>query len=466
VSKSGRILWSDLPTHPPAGSEPAGGYQLLIHGAQLLTVPGTGPQRSAVQQEIGLLEDGAVAVAEGCIVAVGPTAELRQRFSARETIDATGKVVLPGFVDAHTHAIFAGERAGEFEQRLAGASYLEIMAAGGGIMSTVRATRAASLPQLITESRPRLDAMLAHGTTTAEVKTGYGLNTADELEMLAAICHLDAEHPLDLIPTFLGAHAVPEEYKGRADEYVALVVEEMLPRVAGDEVRGTRNASSLFPHNNSSLIPHISSLIPHPSSLFCDVFCEEGAFSLAQSRRILEAAKRLGLGLKIHADEFTALGGAALAAELGATSADHLAVTPEGDLRQLAAAGVVAVLLPGTTFGLGKGDYADARRMIELGVPVALGSDLNPGTCWCESMPFIIALACRYLRLTPAEAIVAATRNAAYATGVGDRVGSLEVGKQADIIILDLPDYRHLAYRFGTNPVQTVIKAGRVVVRH
>jgi len=258
---------------------------------------------------------------------------------------------------------------------------------------------------------------------------------------------------------------------------VAFVVEEMLPRAARYEERamryegrGTEGASSLLPRTSSliprtsSLIPHPSSLIPHPSSLFCDVFCEEGAFTLAQSRRILEAAKRLGLGLKIHADEFTALGGAALAAELGATSADHLAATPEEDLRRLAAAGTIAVLLPGTTFGLGQTHYANARRMIELGVPVALGSDLNPGTCWCESMPFIIALACRYLRLTPAEAIVAATRNAAYATGVGERVGSLEVGKQADIVILDLPDYRHLAYRFGTNPVQTVIKAGRVVV--
>jgi len=435
---------------------------LLIHATQLLTVPGPGPQRGAAQREIGLLEDGAVAVAEGRIVAVGPTAELRQRCSARETIDATGKVVLPGFVDAHTHAVFAGQRAGEFEQRLAGTSYLQIMAAGGGIMATVRATRAASLEQLIAESRPRLDAMLAHGTTTAEIKTGYGLNTADELKMLAAIRRLDAEHPLALVPTFLGAHAIPSEYAGQADEYVAFVVEEMLPRAARYEERAMRYEGR-GTEGASSLLPRTSSLIPHPSSLFCDVFCEDGAFTLAQSRRILEAAKRLGLGLKIHADEFTALGGAALAAELGATSADHLAATPEDDLRRLAAAGTVAVLLPGTTFGLGQTHYADARRMIELGVPVALGSDLNPGTCWCESMPFIIALACRYLRLTPAEAIVAATRNAAYATGVGERVGSLEVGKQADIIMLALPDYRHLAYRFGTNPVQTVIKAGRVV---
>jgi len=424
---------------------------LLIHGAQLLTVPGPGPKRGAAQREIGLLENGAVAVAAGRIVAVGPTAELRQRFSAVEIIDATGRVVLPGFVDAHTHAVFAGERAGEFEQRLAGASYLEIMAAGGGIMATVRATRAASLSQLVAESRPRLDAMLAHGTTTAEVKTGYGLNTENELKMLAAIRRLDEEHPLDLVPTFLGAHAVPEEYKGRADEYVDLIIREMLPAVS-DQWSAVGSPQSAIDNRQSAI--------------FCDVFCEDGAFTLAQSRRILEAAKRLGLGLKIHADEFTALGGAALAAELGAISADHLAATPEEDLRKLAVAGVVAVLLPGTTFGLGQTHYADARRMIELGVPVALGSDLNPGTCWCESMPFIIALACRYLHLTPAEAIVAATRNAAYATGVGERVGSLEVGKQADIVILALPDYRHLAYRFGRNPVQTVIKAGHVVVRH
>jgi imidazolonepropionase len=228
-----------------------------------------------------------------------------------------------------------------------------------------------------------------------------------------------------------------------------LIIREMLPAVSGQW---------------SAVGSPQSAICNLQSAIFCDVFCEDGAFTLAQSRRILEAARRLGLGLKIHADEFTALGGAALAAELGATSADHLAATPEEDLRHLAAAGTVAVLLPGTTFGLGQTHYADARRMIELGVPVALGSDLNPGTCWCESMPFIIALACRYLRLTPAEAIVAATRHAACASGMGDRVGSLEVGKQADIVILDLPDYRHLAYRFGRNPVQTVIKAGRVVV--
>jgi len=411
---------------------------LLIHSAaQLLTVASEGPKRGAAQGELGIIEDGAVAVKDGRIALVGRTAKVRAQVAAAQEINATGKVVLPGFVDAHTHAVFAGERAGEFEQRLAGATYLQIMAAGGGIMSTVRATRAASLEQLIADSRPRLDAMLAHGTTTTEVKTGYGLNTEDELKMLAAIRRLDEEHPLGLVPTFLGAHAVPEEYKGRADEYVDLIIREMLPAICNLQ-----------------------------SAIFCDVFCEAGAFTLAQSRRILEAARRLGLGLKIHADEFTALGGAALAAELGATSADHLAMTPEEDLRKLATAGVVAVLLPGTTFGLGQTHYADAQRMIELGVPVALGSDLNPGTCWCESMPFIIALACRYLRLTPAEAIVAATRNAAYASGVGERVGSLEVGKQADIIVLALPDYRHLAYRFGSNPVQTVVKAGRVVVRH
>jgi imidazolonepropionase len=311
------------------------------------------------------------------------------------------------------------------------------MAAGGGIMSTVRATRAASLNELVAQSQPRLDRMLVHGTTTVEAKTGYGLDVDSELKMLEAIRRLDEAHPIDLVPTFFGAHAIPSEYTGCADEYVDLVINEMLPAV--------------------------SAIRNRQSAMFCDVFCEEGAFSLDQSRRILEAAKRLGLGPKIHADEFYPLGGAGLAAELGATSADHLAVTPEAEMQQLADAGVVAVLLPGSTFGLGKGDYANARRMIDLGVPVALGSDMNPGTCWCESMPFIISLACRYLRLTPAEAIVAATLNAAYASGVGDCVGSLEVNKQADLIVLDLPDHRHLAYRFGTNPVELVIKTGRIL---
>jgi imidazolonepropionase len=413
---------------------------LLIHSAaQLLTIASDGPKRGAATGELSIIEDGAVAVKGGLIALVGPTAEVRGQVTAAEEIDAIGKVVMPGFVDPHTHLVFAGDRADELEQRIKGATYLEIMAAGGGIMSTVRATRAASVEQLVEESRARLDRMLAHGTTAAEAKTGYGLDTENELKMLEAIRRLDAEHPVDLVPTFLGAHAVPSEYQGRADEYVDLVVEEMLPRVA-------------------------SSLVTHSSLPFCDVFCDEGAFTLEQSRRVLEAAQALGFGLKIHADEFKPLGGTKLAIELGAISADHLVCTPDDEIELLAGSGTIAVALPGTPFGLGHHEYTPARRLIDAGGALALATDLNPGTCWCESMQFIISLACRFMKMTPAEAVAAATINAAHAVGLGHRVGSLEVGKKADVLILDVPDYRHLSYRFGVNLVEKVIKGGELFV--
>jgi imidazolonepropionase len=411
---------------------------LLIHSAaQLLTLASDGPKRGAAMDELGIIEHGAVAVKDGLIALVGPTSEVRGQVTAAEEIDAAGKVVMPGFVDPHTHLVFAGHRAAEFEQRIEGATYMEIMAAGGGIMSTVRATRAASVGQLVEESRARLDRMLAHGTTTAEAKTGYGLDVENELKMLEAIGRLDAEHPVDLVPTFLGAHAVPEEYKGRSDEYVNLVVEEMLPM--------------------------IKSQISNPKSqVFCDVFCDEGAFTLEQSRRVLEAAQLWGFGLKIHADEFEPLGGTRLAVELGAVSADHLVCTPDDEIELLARSSTIAVALPGTPFGLGHYKYTPVRRIIDSGGALALATDLNPGTCWCESMQFIISLACRLMKMTLAEAIAAATINAAHAIGLGHRVGSLEVGKKADFLILDTPDYRHLAYRFGVNLVDKVIKSGEL----
>lgn len=413
---------------------------LIIHSAdELLTLASPdGPKRGVAMSDLGLIENGALAVNEGRIVLVGTTEEVQAQAAAQEEIDATGRVVMPGFVDPHTHVVFAGSREDEFELRIGGATYMEIMAAGGGIMSTVRATRAATLEELVEQSCVRLDKMLAHGTTTAEAKTGYGLNVADELKMLRAIGDLDASHPIDLVPTFLGAHAIPQEYKGRTDEYVDLVVKEMLPAAA--ENRGPE------------------------ASLFCDVFCEEGVFSVAQSRRILERARELGLGLKIHADEFKPLGGTALAVELGAVSADHLVCTTDQEIEALAASKTIAVSLPGTPFGLGHHEYTPARKMIRSRVALALATDLNPGTCYCESMPFIIALACRYLRLSPAEAISAATINAAHAVGLGQEVGSLEVGKKADILILDIPNYRHLGYRYGANPVEKVIKNGEVAM--
>ena len=425
---------------------------LLIHNAaQLLTCASSdGPKRGPALAELGLIEDGALAIAGGEIVAVGTTADLLAQLDDPDSVlllDASGKVVLPGFVDPHTHLLWAGDRANEFERRIAGATYMEIMQAGGGIMSTVRATRAASLDELIAQTLPRLDAMMAHGTTTAEVKTGYGLDLDSELKMLDAIRLLDVEHPMDLVPTFLGAHAVPADYQGRTDAYVDLVVNDMLPAVA-DLVYTVESDRGSYQIRGAD---------------FCDVFCEAGVFDIAQSRRILEAARALGLGLKLHADEFEPIGGAMLAAELGATSADHLVSTTDEQLAALAASNTIAVSLPGTPFGLGHHDYTRARRLVDMNGALALASDLNPGTSWCESMQFIIALACRYLKLTPAEAINAATINAAHALNLGAHLGSLEAGKQADVLILDIPDYRHLGYRYGTNLVETVIKRGEVI---
>jgi imidazolonepropionase len=413
---------------------------MLIHSAsQLLTLSG-GPQRGRDLGRLGLVPDGAVLIQDGKVVETGPTQALRQRYPHEPELDAGGRVVMPGFVDPHTHAIWAGNRAGEFEQRLQGRTYLEILQAGGGILSTVHATRIASLEKLLNETRPRLRTMFAHGTTTAEVKTGYGLKTSTELRMLQALLVLDAEGPVEITPTFLGAHAIPPEFHGDPDGYTGLLTETMIPVL-----------QEWWPHH-----------APESPMPFVDVFCETGAFSLEQSRRILRAAKQAGFPLKIHADEFDNLGGAALAAELGAVSADHLVKTSPADIDALAASNTVAVGLPGTPFGLAERDYTPARQILEAGGLLAIASDLNPGTAWGESIQFAIALACRYMRLAPAEAIAAATINAAAAIGQAGRVGSLEPGKQADLLILAVDDYRQLGYRFGTNLVSTVIKRGRI----
>ncbi len=410
---------------------------LLIHSAaQVITVasPG-GPKRGAAMRELNISPDGAVAVRDGRILDVGPSAELRSQVRAAKSLSAGGHIILPGFVDPHTHLVWAGERSGEFEMRVGGATYMEIMAAGGGIMNTVRQTRAASLDELVRQTRPRLARMLAHGTTTVEVKSGYGLNTRQELKQLAAIRRLQAESPATLVATFLGAHAIPAEYRGREDAYVDLVVDEMLPAVAA---------------------------LARPPA-FCDVFCEDGAFTLDQSRRILEAARAHGFGLKIHVDEFQALGGTSLAVELGATSADHLVCTPEEEVERLARSDTIAVALPGTPFGLGHHDYTPARALIDAEGALALATDCNPGTSWCENMQFMIALACRYMKLSPAEAISAATINAAHALGLGDEVGSLEPGKRADLSLFKIPSHQHLGYRFGTNMVEAVIAGGQML---
>ncbi|MGB9801174.1 MAG: imidazolonepropionase [Thermanaerothrix sp.] len=415
---------------------------MLIHSAsQLLTLAG-GPQRGHELGRLGLIEDGAVLVRGGLIEAVGPSAVLRAAYPNEDLWDAGGRVVMPGFVDPHTHLVWAGDRAQEFEWRTQGKTYTEIAAAGGGILATVRATREAPLETLIEQARQRAWTMLRHGTTTAEAKTGYGLTPESELRLLEAILQLNQEGPLELVPTYLAAHDVPPEFRSDPQAYVDQLCTEMLPAVR----------QWWQTHAPGRPLP------------FVDVFCERIAFDLAQSRQILVRARELGFGLKIHADEFESLGGARLAVELGATSADHLVKTPPEDIRALAASETVAVALPCTPFGLAQPEYTPARAILDAGGLLALATDLNPGTAWCESMPFVIALACRYLKLTPAEAIAAATINAAAAIGAADRLGSLEPGKQADLIVLDVPDYRHLGYRFGTNPVLRVMKRGRWVV--
>ncbi len=413
---------------------------MLIHSAaQVLTLAG-GPQRGKELGRLGLIENGAVLMRDEKIVAVGPTDELRASYRDEPTLDATGCVVMPGFVDPHTHLIWAGDRAREFEMRLEGAKYLDILAAGGGIISTVRHTRTASIEALMAQTRPRLLRMFAHGTTTAEAKTGYGLQTATELRLLKALLALDDESPLELAITFLGAHAIAPEYKDNPQGYTDLIVETMLPTV---EQWWQTHAPRL----------------PLP---FVDVFCEDRAFTLEQSRQILTKARELGFPLKIHADEFDNLGGASLAAELGAVSADHLVKTSDADIEALAKSDTVAVSLPCTPFGLAECEYTPARKIIEAGGILALATDCNPGTAWNESMQFVITLACRFLGMTPAQGIAASTINAAHAIRRADRIGSLEPGKQADLVILGVPDYRHLGYRFGSNLVRQVVKRGRV----
>jgi imidazolonepropionase len=411
---------------------------LVVHAGQLLTLQGPNehPRTGAALRDVGLVADGAVAASDGVIVAAGPTAQVLDEVELTPggaRLDADGRVVLPGFVDAHTHLIHAGSRIDEFEQRLRGASYQQIAAGGGGILATMRATREAGEDTLVALGRARLDRMLRSGTTTIEAKSGYGLRTEDEIKCLRAMHRLGAAHDVDIIPTFLGAHVVPPEFAGDADGYVARLIDEMLPAVVDEDL-----------------------------AEFCDVFCDPGAFSPEQARAVLEAGAELGLSPKIHADEFADLGGAHLAAEVGAVSADHLEYASDEGLAAMAEAGTIAVLLPCTALFLSL-PYAPARRMVELGIPVALATDFNPGTSPTYAMPMAVALGCIGMRLQPSEAIVAATINAAQAIGMAEEVGSLELGKAADLVVLDLTDYREVATAFGTNPVRAVAKRGRVV---
>ncbi|MBE2221735.1 MAG: imidazolonepropionase, partial [Anaerolineae bacterium] len=390
---------------------------IIQHASQLLTCASPdGPKRGAAMRHVGMIADGAVAVQAGKIVAVGKTAVIQSNFHAAQTIDATGKAVCPGFIDPHTHTVYGGDRAHEFELRIQGASYMEIMAAGGGIVSTMQQTRAASVEELVDSARKRLDEMLRLGTTTVEIKTGYGLDLATELKMLQVIETLDQSHPCDLIPTFLGAHTLPPEYKDNSEGYVSLVINEMIPAVA-DWYQASHFAANHTP-------------------LFIDVFCEDHAFTVEQSRCILQAGIDAGFRAKIHVDQFTDLGGVAMAVELGAISADHLDVTGEQAIHLLAKSDTIATPLPAVNFNLGSSVYANARALIDAGAILALSTDLNPGSAPCLSMPMVMAIACRFQKLSPAEALNASTINAAHAIGLGHKLGSLEPGKQADILIL------------------------------
>ncbi|HET8678910.1 MAG TPA: imidazolonepropionase [bacterium] len=412
---------------------------LIEHAAELLTLDGSNnrPRTGAALRDLGIVADGAIAAADGQIVAVGTTSQVRDsvRLDAGATIiDASGRVVLPGFVDPHTHLIFAGSRADEFEARLRGATYLDIAAAGGGILRTVTATRAADEDTLVRLGAVRLTRMLRCGTTTVEAKSGYGLSVEDELKQLRAAHQLSATHEVDLVPTVLAAHAVPPEFAGDPDAYVDLVTREILPAVAEEDL-----------------------------AEFCDAFCDEGAFTIEQGRAVLEAGAALGMTAKLHADEFGDRGGALLAAEMEAASADHLLHAAEAGLAAMARAGTMAVLLPTTALFLGL-RYAAARRMIELGVAVALATDFNPGSSPTWSMPAVIGLACTGMKMLPAEAIAAATINAAWAIGMEEEVGSLMAGKAADLLVFDVADYREVAMAAGALLPSHVIKRGRVLV--
>ena len=413
---------------------------LIKNAGQLVTSRGASfsPRLKGALGEIQIIEKGAVAAKGDKIIAVGTTPEVLGKIkTSRETvvIDAAGRVVLPGLVDPHTHVVHGGSREHELDLKLKGVPYLEILARGGGILSTVRSTREAGREELVQRGLKYCDQMLGQGTTTAEAKSGYGLSTESELKTLEAVKEVNKKHPIDLVPTFLGAHAIPGDYKENPDEYVSIVIDEMLPAVTE---RGLAE--------------------------YCDVFCEEGVFSVEQSRKILTAAADRGLKLKIHADEIVPLGGAELAAELGAVSADHLLVISDTGIKRMAEAGVIAVILPGTTFYLREEHYAPARKMIEAGVPVALATDFNPGSCPNNNLQIIMTMACLYLRMTPAEVINAMTINAAHALGRAQTIGSLEEGKRADMVIFDAPNYQYLPYRYGTNLVDKVIKNGRIVV--
>jgi len=414
---------------------------LITNAAQLVTLAGPArPRTGREMRELAIIANGALLVRDGAIAALGASSEV-ERLASPEALrlDAEGRVVMPGFVDAHTHPVFAGTREDEYEMRAEGATYQEIAARGGGIRASVRKTRAASADELFLMALPRVGWLLEHGTTTIEAKSGYGLTLEDELKILRVIRRLNQETPLTLVPTFLGAHEIPDEYRGTAvgecrADYIRLLIDEMLPRVAVERL-----------------------------ARFVDIFCESHVFTVAEARHILGRAKQLGLGLRLHADQLTLGGGGRLAAELGARTADHLEWIDDDGIRLLAESQVMAVLLPGAVFNLGLTRYAPARQMIEAGVSVVIATDFNPGSSPTPSMQMALAIACTQMRMRPAEAITAATINAAYSLDLGQQIGSLEVGKQADVVVFDVTDYRQIPYFFGINHALVTIKAGSIV---
>ncbi|NLT48028.1 MAG: imidazolonepropionase [Clostridiales bacterium] len=407
--------------------------KILINASQLVTCSGSAAKRGKEMQELHIIEDGAVVIENGFITAVGKTKDLLPDVTDAEVIDCTGKAVLPGFVDSHTHFVFGGYRPEEFSWRLTGVSYMDIMQRGGGINATTFPTRAATLDQLKEDGRRRLSSMLSFGVTTVEGKSGYGLDRDTEVKQLVAMNELNEEQPVDIVATFMGAHAVPPEFKGRTDAYVDYIINEVLPEVSDQNLAD-----------------------------FCDVFCEANVFDIEQSRKLLLAAKSFGMEVKLHADEIVRIGGAELAAELGAVSADHLLQASDEGIEKMAGKGVIATLLPATAFSL-KEPYARARDMIDRGCAVALATDFNPGSCFTNSIPLIFALATIYMGMTIEEAITAMTINGAAALKREAQVGSIDVGKKADLILLEYPKYQFLNYHFAVNIVEKVLKEGEVV---
>jgi imidazolonepropionase len=408
---------------------------IIRNAAQLVTCSGFRAKHGSEMADLGIIENGAVVVEGGRIQAVGRSQELLQGMDTAgfEILDASDKAVLPGFVDSHTHFVFGGYRAEEYAWRLRGDSYMDIMQRGGGILSTVTATRKADVQDLVACGRRRLDSMLSFGVTTVEGKSGYGLDRETEIKQLEVMQVLAGEHPVDIVPTFMGAHAVPPEYRGRGEEYVDFMLDTVMPEVAGRRL-----------------------------AEFCDVFCEKNVFSIGQSRRLLQKARQLGFKLKLHADEIASLGGTELAAELGVVSADHLLQASDRGLAELAGKNIVATLLPGTAFSL-KEPYARGRAMIDRGCAVALASDFNPGSCFTESIPLIVALATLCMGIGTEEAITALTINGAAAVDRADSIGSIDPGKQADLIVLEFPSYTFIPYHIGVSAVEKVIKRGTVV---